>query len=64
MPTNMEKLLTVNDVAEIVQASPRTVRRWIDTGKLKPTRVGDKLIRVRREDLEEFLRGTRNAGAS
>ena len=35
-----EKLLTVSDVAELLDVSDRTVRNWVQTGVLKAYRFG------------------------
>jgi excisionase family DNA binding protein len=39
-PPVPERLLTVSDVAERLQVSPRTVRRMIATGQLRIIRLG------------------------
>jgi excisionase family DNA binding protein len=36
----MERLLSTNDVAEILGVSPRTIRRLIASGQLRPVYVG------------------------
>jgi excisionase family DNA binding protein len=45
---------TINDVAGILQASPRTVRRCIDRGDLKSHKL-KSLIRISEDDLKAFL---------
>lgn len=50
-----EQLLTLDDVAKILQVSVVTVRRLINDGDLKAIKVRGQL-RVRREDLEDYLR--------
>lgn len=53
----MNELLTVGDVARELRVSKLTIRRWINSGKLKALQIstrGDK--RVRREELTLFLR--------
>ncbi len=35
-----EKYLTAKQVAEKLQVSERTIRRWGQTGALKPKRIG------------------------
>ena len=52
-PTS-ERLLTIADVADRCQVSPRSVRRWIDDGRLKVIRLG-RSIRVAEGDLAKFL---------
>lgn len=54
-PGSMPDLLKVNDVAEYVGVNVRTVRRWIEQGKLKALKGGGAL-RIRRSDLDKFLR--------
>lgn len=41
--TNKEKeLLTINEVAKILDVHPETLRRWDNEGKLKAVRVGER----------------------
>ncbi len=48
------RLLTVNEVAELLQVSSKTVRRWIERQELRTHRLGRQL-RVSEEDLAAFL---------
>ena len=48
-----KEILTVNDVAEHMQVSPRTIYRWMKRG-LPVIKVGN-VTRIRRGDLEAFL---------
>lgn len=57
----VERLLTVQEVAERLRLSTRTVRLWLQTGRLKGLRVGGRW-RVRDSDLMEFLREAEEAG--
>lgn len=52
-----EKLLTTNEIAKILRVHQRTVQRWISSNQLKATKVGPKILRVRKKDLDEFLEG-------
>lgn len=52
--TDPLRMLSVDDVAEILSVSPRTVRRMIDRGALSACRVG-RLVRVQRRDLERYI---------
>ena len=47
-------LLTLQDVADFLQVSTRTVRRLVDRGELTAFRIG-RSIRVRREDLRRLV---------
>jgi excisionase family DNA binding protein len=49
-----ERLLTIADVADRCQVSPRSVRRWIDKDRLRVIRLG-RSIRVAEGDLAKFL---------
>jgi excisionase family DNA binding protein len=44
----------VNEVAELLQVSSKTVRRWIERQELRTHRLGRQL-RVAEEDLAAFL---------
>jgi len=45
---------SVHDVAEMLQVSTKTIRRWIEAGRLVPHRVG-RQIRISQQDLDGFL---------
>ena len=51
-----EELLTITEVAQIAKLSTQTVRRHIKDGVLPALRLGKKMIRVRRGDLQHVLR--------
>ena len=54
-----DRLLTIEQVAEILQVDPRTVSRMISSGKLKTVFVGGGLVRrcrrVTREALSSYV---------
>jgi excisionase family DNA binding protein len=53
MPTDDKTLMTVSDAAELAGVHPRTVRRWIDEGKLASVEVyPTHRVRVRRDDVD------------
>ncbi len=53
-----EDLLMVDEVAEYLRVSPKTVYRFIARGDLRAAKIG-KEWRVKREDLHSFLREKR-----
>lgn len=54
------KLLTVQDVAETVKVSEKTVRRLIKRGDLVAYKVGERgQLRVKECDLERYLEAQR-----
>ncbi len=55
---HMEPMLTVREVARLLNIHGNTVRRWSDQGIIRAyriTRRGDR--RFRREDITHFLTG-------
>lgn len=52
------QLYTPAEAAAILNVSLRTVRKWIQSGALAHTRLGQSrwLIRIRAEDLKEFAK--------
>jgi excisionase family DNA binding protein len=50
-----EKLLSPEEVAEVLGVSRLTVVRWVRSGKLKGQKLGKKTIRVKASDLEAFI---------
>ena len=58
-PAPAELLDSTAEAATYAKVAPRTIRRWIDEGRLTPLRAGREL-RIRRADLDALLRsGTR-----
>jgi len=56
VPEASSQLLTVPQVADQLQVSIDTVRRWCRTGALRCIPLGDRAgYRVRQEDLNQFL---------
>lgn len=48
------KLLTPEEVAEILTVSPATVRGWLRSGALRGIKI-QKLWRIREQDFRAFL---------
>jgi excisionase family DNA binding protein len=55
-----QKFLTIQQVAELLVVSPRTVQRWIARGELRAHRIG-ALVRIATDDLKAFLAIRREA---
>jgi len=49
----MDKLLTIKEVAKILRVSERSVNRYIESGKLKASKIGQ--WRIKQSDLNKFL---------
>jgi excisionase family DNA binding protein len=44
MQTDEKLLLNVREAGHMLSISPWTVRRYISTGKLRPTRIGRRVL--------------------
>ena len=53
-----DKLLTIEEVAEILRVSSRSVNRYIESGRLKASKLG--VWRIKQSDLNRFLEETSN----
>ena len=51
--------LTVAQAAEELAVTDRFIRKLIADGQLRAVKVGDRVLRIRRTDLEDFLRPAR-----
>jgi len=49
----MDKLLTLKETAKILRVSERTIMRYLKSGKLKASKVGQ--WRIGEKDLKKFL---------
>ena len=54
----MEKLFTLKETAKILRVSERTIMRYLKSGKLKASKVGQ--WRIKQSDLEKFLKKNSN----
>ena len=52
------EVLSTAEAARYAKVSPRSIRRWLDEGKLRALYAGREL-RIRRADLDELMRGGR-----
>lgn len=55
MQDSVGKIFTPEEVALKLTVSPKTVKDWLRSGKLRGVKVG-RLWRVRESDLEIFLK--------
>jgi len=55
---DIEKLLTIEEIAEILRVHTRTVTRYIESGRLKASKLG--VWRIKQSDLSAFLEETSN----
>jgi excisionase family DNA binding protein len=53
--TEKERLLKVEDVAQMLNIKPVTVYQWYEKGTLKGFKLGRKLVRFRQTEVDGFL---------
>ena len=58
MNKKTDKLLNIEEVAEVLRVSTRTVIRYIESGKLKASKIG--VWRIKQSDVDMFLEDTSN----
>lgn len=51
-----QALLTVPDAAAVLSVSPRSIRKWIASGRLPAVHIA-RAVRVRRRDVERVVAG-------
>jgi excisionase family DNA binding protein len=56
--------LSPQEAAWLLGVAPWTVRAWIRDGRLKAVRLGPKMIRINRADVDVFLANAAEAEAS
>ncbi|RIK82256.1 DNA-binding protein [candidate division KSB1 bacterium] len=55
---NRDKLLTIEEVAEILRVSTRSVNRYIESRRLKASKIG--WWRIKQSDVDRFLEENSN----
>jgi excisionase family DNA binding protein len=50
------ELLDIKEAARVAKCNEMTVRRWINTGQLKAVKLGERMIRIRAQDFDDFMR--------
>jgi len=50
-----DRLLKVEDVAQMLSIKPVTVYQWYEHGRLKGFKLGRKLVRFRKTEVDSFL---------
>lgn len=57
----MEKLLTIKDLSELLQVSPKTIYQWTHTGFIPHYKL-PKGVRFRMADIEKWLKTIKTIG--
>ncbi len=58
MDNKNDKLLNIEEVAKILRVSTRSIIRYIESGKLKASKIG--VWRIKESDVQLFLDDTSN----
>jgi excisionase family DNA binding protein len=64
LPTSLDRLLTVSEVAIHCRVVDSTVRKWCKRGLLPYIRLGSRDIRVRLQDVVAFTTDTKGWDAT
>jgi len=56
-----EKLMDLAEVAEILNISVQTLRRWIRRGKLPAVKLAYNVFRIEAEEVDKFIERSRVA---
>jgi excisionase family DNA binding protein len=59
-----ESFLTPQEVSDLLQVSVQTVRRWIKDEELPAYKVGPRMWRIRKVDLDTWLEQQRSTNAA
>jgi len=51
----MERMLTIKEVADLLQVSRAVINKWVKAEKLQFYRVGEKSLRFRQSDIIDFV---------
>ena len=54
-PAPEQRFYTTDEIANILQVDPESVRRYVRSGKLKAVKLGGKFIRIEKADLQNFI---------
>jgi excisionase family DNA binding protein len=60
--TPRRTLVSIDETAQLLGCTDRSVRRWIADGKLTAYRLGNKLVRLDLDDVYAMLREIPTAG--
>lgn len=52
---NAKEILTVKEVAVLLNCSPRSVYRYINDGHIKAINLGNRLTRIKRSTLDNLF---------
>lgn len=52
----MPTYLTIKETADILRISTRTVRRWLDAGRLEFIQRGSGTIKIKESEIERFVK--------
>jgi excisionase family DNA binding protein len=54
-----EILLTVEQVAELLNVAPKTIRKWVYMRQIPFKKVGKRFVRFRRTEIASWIERTR-----
>lgn len=50
---NSQELMSIAECARLLNVHPNTIRNLIIRGEIKAVRIGERVVRIKREDFEQ-----------
>jgi excisionase family DNA binding protein len=50
-----EEIYTIEEAAARLSITPDALRRWLRAGKIRGSKIGGRIWRIRESDIQEFL---------
>lgn len=53
----MEKLIDIKEAARLLAVSTRTIRRYVEAGKLRQVKLSNRCVRFEASEIRRLLKG-------
>lgn len=60
----MDQYVRIGEAAKYLGVSTKTVRNWISSGRVPGYRVGGRIIRIKKSELDRLIQGDRMPGGA
>ncbi len=59
-----EKYINIDEAAEYLGVKPSTIRSWIKTKNMPAHRVGGKLLKFKRSEIDKWVQSEKNTSVN